>query len=132
MELVNAMYAYKDKAETINSALANELTHSLLLLLAPFVPHITEELWHELGETTSIHTEKWPVYEEAALVVDEVEVVLQVNGKVRDKLTVSVNITKEELETLAKESSRVQEFIEGKNIVKVIYVPGKLVNIVVK
>ncbi|MDU6866130.1 hypothetical protein, partial [Veillonella sp.] len=64
--------------------------------------------------------------------VDEVEVVLQVNGKVRDKLTVSVNITKEELETLAKESSRVQEFIEGKNIVKVIYVPGKLVNIVVK
>ena len=126
------MYAHKDKAETINSALANELTHSLLLLLAPFVPHITEELWHELGETTSIHTEKWPVYEESALVVDEVEVVLQVNGKVRDKLTVSVNITKEELETLAKESSRVQEFIEGKNIVKVIYVPGKLVNIVVK
>ncbi|MDU6903396.1 MAG: class I tRNA ligase family protein, partial [Veillonella sp.] len=93
----------------VNSALANELTHSLLLLLAPFVPHITEELWHELGETTSIHTEKWPVYEESALVVDEVEVVLQVNGKVRDKLTVSVNITKEELETLAKESSRVQE-----------------------
>ena len=66
------------------------------------------------------------------LFVDEVEVVLQVNGKVRDKLTVSVNITKEELETLAKESSRFQEFIEGKNIVKVIYVPGKLVNIVVK
>ena len=96
------------------------------------MPHITEELWHELGETTSIHTEKWPVYEESALVVDEVEVVLQVNGKVRDKLTVSVNITKEELETLAKESSRVQEFIEGKYIVKVIYVPGKLVNIVVK
>ena len=132
MELVNAMYAHKDKAETINSALANELTRSLLLLLAPFVPHITEELWHELGEATSIHTENWPVYEEAALVVDEVEVVLQVNGKVRDKLTVSVNITKEELETMAKESSRVQEFTEGKNIVKVIYVPGKLVNIVVK
>ncbi len=58
MELVNAMYAHKDKAETINSSLANELTHSLLLLLAPFVPHMTEELWHELGETTSIHTEK--------------------------------------------------------------------------
>ena len=90
MELVNAMYAHKDKADTINSALANELTRSLLLLLAPFVPHITEELWHELGETTSIHTENWPVYEESALVVDEVEVVLQVNGKVRDKLTVSV------------------------------------------
>ena len=58
---------------------------------------MTEEFQHEQGETTSIHTEKWPVYEEAALVVDEVEVVLQVNGKVRDKLTVSVNITKEEL-----------------------------------
>ena len=112
--------------------LANELTHNLVLLLAPFVPHITEELWHELGETESVHTMNWPTYEESALEVDEVEVVLQVNGKVRDKLTVSVNITKEELEALAKESSRVQEFTEGKQIVKVIYVPGKLVNIVVK
>ena len=108
------------------------ILEQLIILLAPFAPHTAEELWHELGETTSIHTENWPVYEESALVVDEVEVVLQVNGKVRDKLTVSVNITKEELETMAKESSRVQEFTEGKNIVKVIYVPGKLVNIVVK
>ena len=132
MELVNAMYAHKDKAESVNADLANELTHNLVLLLAPFVPHITEELWHELGETESVHTMNWPTYEESALKVDEVEVVLQVNGKVRDKLTVSVNITKEELETLAKESSRVQEFTEGKQIVKVIYVPGKLVNIVVK
>ena len=132
MELVNAMYAHKDKAESVNADLANELTHNLVLLLAPFVPHITEELWHELGETESVHTMNWPTYEESALKVDEVEVVLQVNGKVRDKLTVSVNITKEELEALAKESSRVQEFTEGKQIVKVIYVPGKLVNIVVK
>ena len=132
MELVNAMYAHKDKAESVNADLANELTHNLVLLLAPFVPHITEELWHELGETDSVHTMNWPTYEESALKVDEVEVVLQVNGKVRDKLTVSVNITKEELEALAKESSRVQEFTEGKQIVKVIYVPGKLVNIVVK
>ena len=132
MELVNAMYAHKDKAESVNADLANELTHNLVLLLAPFVPHITEELWHELGETESVHTMNWPTYEESALEVDEVEVVLQVNGKVRDKLTVSVNITKEELEALAKESSRVQEFTEGKQIVKVIYVPGKLVNIVVK
>ena len=132
MELVNAMYAHKDKVEAVNADLANELTHNLVLLLAPFVPHMTEELWHELGETESVHTMNWPTYEESALEVDEVEVVLQVNGKVRDKLTVSVNITKEELETLAKESSRVQEFTEGKQIVKVIYVPGKLVNIVVK
>ena len=132
MELVNAMYAHKDKAESVNADLANELTHNLVLLLAPFVPHITEELWHELGETESVHTMNWPTYEESALEVDEVEVVLQVNGKVRDKLTVSVNITKEELEALAKESSRVQEFTEGKQIVKVIYVPGKLVNIGVK
>ncbi len=132
MELVNAMYAHKDKAESINANLANELTHNLVLLLAPFTPHMTEELWHELGETESVHTMNWPTFEESALVVDEVEVVLQVNGKVRDKLVVPVAITKEELETLAKESSRVQEFTEGKQIVKVIYVPGKLVNIVVK
>lgn len=132
MELVNAMYAHKDKAETVNATLANELTRNLLLLLAPFTPHITEELWHELGETDSVHNIDWPVYDEAALVVDEVEVVLQVNGKVRDKLIVPVGITKEDLEAMAKESSRVQEFTDGKEIVKVIYVPGKLVNIVVK
>jgi len=132
MELVNAMYQFKDNHETVQSDLANELVEKLTLLLAPFVPHITEEIWHECGFEGSVHAASWPVYEESALVVDEVEVAVQVNGKVRDKLTVSVSVSKEELEEAAKALPRVQEFTEGKTIVKVIVVPKKLINIVVK
>ena len=132
MELVNAMYQFKDNHESVQSDLAKELVETLTLLLAPFVPHITEEIWHECGFEGSVHAAAWPVYEESALVVDEVEVAVQVNGKVRDKLTVSVSVSKEELEEAAKALPRVQEFTEGKTIVKVIVVPKKLINIVVK
>ncbi len=132
MELVNAMYQHKDKAKTINASLAKELTRNLVLLLAPFTPHMTEELWHEMGNVDSVHAQDWPIYEEAALVVNEVEVVVQVNGKVRDKITVPVSIDSKDLESQALQSSRVLEFIEGKQVVKVINIPGKLVNIVVK
>ena len=132
MELVNAMYQFKDSHDTVQSELAKELVEKLTLLLAPFVPHITEEIWHECGFEGSVHAESWPTYEESALVVDEVEVAVQVNGKVRDKLTVSVSLSKEELEAAVKALPRVQEFTEGKTIVKVIVVPKKLINIVVK
>ena len=132
MELVNAMYQFKDSHESVQSDLAKELVEKLTLLLAPFVPHITEEIWHECGFEGSVHAASWPTYEESALVVDEVEVAVQVNGKVRDKLTVSVSLSKEELEAAAKALPRVQEFTEGKTVVKVIVVPTKLINIVVK
>ena len=132
MELVNAMYQFKDSHDTVQSDLAKELVEKLTLLLAPFVPHITEEIWHECGFEGSVHAASWPTYEESALVVDEVEVAVQVNGKVRDKLTVSVSLSKEELEAAAKALPRVQEFTEGKTVVKVIVVPKKLINIVVK
>ena len=132
MELVNAMYQFKDSHDTVQSELAKELVEKLTLLLAPFVPHITEEIWHECGFEGSVHAASWPTYEESALVVDEVEVAVQVNGKVRDKLTVSVSLSKEELEVAAKALPRVQEFTEGKTVVKVIVVPKKLINIVVK
>ena len=132
MELVNAMYQFKDSHDSVQSDLAKELVEKLTLLLAPFVPHITEEIWHECGFEGSVHAASWPTYEESALVVDEVEVAVQVNGKVRDKLTVSVSLSKEELEAAAKALPRVQEFTEGKTVVKVIVVPKKLINIVVK
>ena len=132
MELVNAMYQYKDKHETINADLAQELEEKLLLLLAPFTPHITEELWHEIGRDGSIHQQDWPTYEEAALAVDEIELAVQVNGKVRDKVTVPVGIDKDELQALAMASPKVQEFTNGKTVVKVIVIPNKIVNIVVK
>ena len=131
MELVNAMYQYKDKCETINAGLAQELEEKLLLLLAPFTPHITEELWHEIGREGSIHQQDWPTYEEAALAVDEVELAVQVNGKVRDKLTVPVAIDNDELQALAMALPKVQEFTNGKTVVKVIVIPKKIVNIVV-
>ena len=132
MELVNAMYQYKDGHDAVQGDLAEELVQKLLLLLAPFTPHITEELWHECGYEGSVHQQAWPMYEEKALAVDEVEIAVQVNGKVRDKLTVAVNMDKAALEEQAKVLPRVQEFIDGKNVVKVIVVPNKIVNIVVK
>lgn len=132
MELVNAMYQHKDKNESVNANLANELTRNLVLLLAPFTPHITEELWHELGQTDSVHAQQWPVYEEAALVVDEIELAVQVNGKVRDKIIVATSATKEEIEEQAFASDRVKEFTDGKTVAKVIIIPGKICNIVVK
>ncbi|MBQ6430163.1 MAG: leucine--tRNA ligase, partial [Acidaminococcaceae bacterium] len=87
MELVNAMYAYKDGKQEYNAGLVYETVKDLLLLLAPFVPHVTEELWHGvIDENTSVHDQSWPAYDESALKVDNVEIVLQINGKVRGRL----------------------------------------------
>ena len=105
---------------------------NLLKMLAPFAPHITEELWSILVAQGSIHQQQWPQYEEAATVQAEVEIVLQINGKVRDRIMIATGISREEMETAAKANARVQELTEGKTIVKMICVPDKLVNVVVK
>ncbi|TMN21222.1 leucine--tRNA ligase [Lentibacillus cibarius] len=99
-------------------------------LLSPVAPHLSEEMWQVLGYTETISYEKWPQYDESKLVEDEVEVVLQVMGKVRAKMNVSKDISKEELEKQALEHEKIQEFLEGKTVRKVIVVPGKLVNVV--
>ena len=132
MELVNAMYQFKDSHDTVQADLGHELVEKLLLMLAPFTPHITEELWHEVGKTGSIHQQDWPIYEEAALVIDEVEIAVQVNGKVRDKMTIPVDMPKADLEAQALALDRVKEFTDGKTVAKVIIIPNKIVNIVVK
>lgn len=131
MELVNAVYAIKD-ASAMSGALMKEIVGALLRLLAPFAPHMTEELWAQLGEEGSVHKAAWPTFDPSALVQDEVEIVLQINGKVRDKVLLPTTATKEEMETLALAQPRVQGFIGDKQVVKVICVPKKLVNIVVK
>ena len=131
MELVNAVYGIKD-ANAVNGGLMKEVVSALLRLLAPFAPHMTEELWAQLGEEGSIHKCTWPTFDESALVQDEVEIVLQINGKVRDKVLLPATATKDEMETLALANPRVQGFIGDKQVVKVICVPKKLVNIVVK
>lgn len=108
-----------------------KLMSEFVKLISPIVPHIAEELWEKLGNNDTITYEPWPTYDESYLVEDEVEVVVQVNGKVRAKLTIPTDTTKEEMERLAKENERVQAAIGEKTIRKVIAVPGKLVNIVV-
>ena len=104
----------------------------MLVILAPFTPHITEELWHLCGHSESIHIQPWPAYNPAFLKVDEVEVVFQVNGKVRGRLLVPADSSEDELLEIAKEHEKVRVYLEGKTIVKTITVPGKLVNIVVR
>ena len=101
-------------------------------MLAPFAPHITEELWSRMEGKGSVHDARWPKFDRAAIVEDEVEIVLQINGKVRDKLTVPADIELQEMEKLALAQPKVVELTAGKTIVKVICVPKKLVNIVVK
>ena len=132
MEFVNWLYLYRDKNPVRNSAVEAEAVNSLVILLAPFAPHIAEELWHELGYTDSVHKQSWPKFDPAALVQDEVEIVVQINGKVRDRMMVPSDISKEDMEKLVLEQDGVRNLIEGKQLVKVVAVPKKLVNIVVK
>lgn len=101
-----------------------------LKLLSPVAPHVSEELWHKLGHNTTISYATWPVYDESWLTEDEIEIVVQVNGKVRAKLQVAKDASKEDLENAAFDDARIKEETDGKTIRKVIAVPGKLVNIV--
>ncbi len=132
MELVNAVYKYLNEAEELNYSLLKDVVEQVILLLAPFAPHMTEELWTKLGYEDSIHTKSWPEYDEAATKKDEVTIVVQINGKVRDKVEVVADIDAEELKTLVKDRDKIKDYIEGKNIIKEIVVPKRLVNIVVK
>jgi len=134
MELVNAMYTIKDKGldKQIHPGLLAETVAALLCLTAPFAPHITEELWSlAIGEGT-VNKQAWPTFDPAAIVAEEAEIVIQVNGKVREKLVVSVQQGQDEVKALAMAQPRIQELIAGKEIVKCVVVPQKLVNIVVK
>lgn len=133
MELVNAMYVAKDHCAVSNAGLLREVSATLLKLLAPFAPHIAEELWRQVisGES-SVHQQTWPAFDAEAVVLEEVEIVLQINGKVRDKIVVPAGLTPKELEKKALEQEKVTELLAGKQIVKIICVPQKLVNIVVK
>ena len=133
MELVNALYAYKEAAKEPNAGLIYEAISDLIKMMSPFVPHITEELWRgAIDANSSVHEQSWPECDEEALKVDNVEIVLQVNGKVRGRLTVPAEATKEELEKIAMADANVQAHICDATVRKVICVPGRLVNIVAK
>ena len=134
MELVNLMYKYQEdtKDDKKSIALVKELTQKLLILLSPVVPFITEELWLKAGNPGSIHKVPWPDYDKEIAKEELVTIIFQVNGKLRDRMGLPLNTSAEEIEKYALSSGKVKKFIEGKEIIKKISVPNKLINIVVK
>ncbi|MDR0880678.1 MAG: leucine--tRNA ligase [Clostridioides sp.] len=131
MELINETYKYKE-LEKPNQAVLKECIETVVVILAPFAPHLGDELWSMIGNETSVFEISWPKYDESALVKDEVEIVVQVNGKLRDKLAIPTGTSREEMQEIALGNEKIKEYIDGKEIVKLIAVPNKLVNIVVK
>ena len=132
MELLNATTKFLEShSDEIDHAVVQEALESVILMLAPIVPHFCHGLWNHLGHTGTVMDASWPAVDESALVQDSILIVLQVNGKLRDKIEVARDSAKEELEKAALASEAVQRFCEGKTIRKVIVVPGRLVNVVV-
>jgi leucyl-tRNA synthetase len=127
MKLSNAM----NDADCKNSPIYAESIITLILLLSPFSPHMSEELWQLTGHTGSVHTQAWQKYDSDALVSDEITLVIQVMGKTRGTIAVPATADKQELEKYARESDVAQKFIADKEVKKVIVVPGKLVNFVI-
>ncbi len=124
MEFVNAY-----NKEAVRPKVAIE---QFVLLLSPFAPHLAEELWQALGHSSTLAYEAWPVFDEAALKSDTVEIPLQVNGKLRATVVVPADCNQANLELAARDHERIRELIEGKTIVKVIVVPGRMVNFVIR
>ena len=132
MELVNAMTEIGEQAAQPDLRTTySEACEHLTKLLAPFTPHLAEELWHRLGNQDSVHLATWPDWNQEAAREDEITVVVQVNGKLRDRLTVLPGVSEEKLRADALASPRVEPFLQGKTVRQVVVVPGKLVNIVV-
>jgi leucyl-tRNA synthetase len=127
MKLSNAL----GEADCQESPVYAEGIQTLVLLLAPFAPHIAEELWQQMGYQTSVHQAAWPMYDPAALVADEITLVIQIMGKTRGTIEVPADSDKAALEKYARESEVAQRYLDGKEVKKVIVVPGKLVNFVV-
>jgi leucyl-tRNA synthetase len=140
MELVNAVYAFESAsaagdgavAAAERAALLREAVETILLLLGPFSPHVTEELWAQLGHDTSLFKQSWPVVDTAALVRKEVTVILQVDGKVRSRLTVDIGAPEATIQQLALADAKVQPWLQGRAVERVVVVPNRLVNVVTR
>ena len=130
MELVNECYRYKELDNARIDFLV-EAVKNVIILLYPFAPHIAEEMW-EAFDSGRLEEQQWPSYDESALIRDEVEIVVQINGKIKEKLMVDSNLDKKGLEDFVMSNENVINHIDGKNVLKVIPIPGRLVNIVVK
>ncbi|WP_449242288.1 leucine--tRNA ligase [Desulfovibrio sp.] len=134
MELVNELYAAKDELRTLPEGprVLSSAVATTLALLSPVAPHLCEELWQVLGHSTHLSEEPWPVHDEAALARDEVEVVVQVNGKVRGRTKLATDASEEEVRAAALGLENVAKHLEGKEIAKIVLIPGKLVSIVAR
>ena len=138
MELLNDMTTYKQEVidkndvSTESKKIWKEVLDKVILLIAPFAPHIADELWEIIGNTTFTFEEEWPTFEEELTKEHKMNLVVQINGKIRETIPAKIGLPKEEYEKLAFDSEKIKKAIEGKEIVKVIVVPNKLVNIVVK
>ncbi|MDG2288183.1 MAG: leucine--tRNA ligase [Woeseiaceae bacterium] len=130
MELLNAVNKFTDTSDNGRAA-EREALESVVVMLSPIVPHICHALWQELGYESAVIDQRWPEYDESAIELDLVEIVVQVNGKLRGRISVAVDIAKDEVEATALADENVQRFIGDNDVRKVIVVPGKLVNIVV-
>ena len=138
MELLNDMTTYKQEVidkndvSTESRKIWKEVLDKVILLIAPFAPHIADELWEIIGNKTFTFEEEWPTFEEELTKEHKMNLVVQINGKIRETIPAKIGLPKEEYEKLAFDSEKIKKAIEGKEIVKVIVVPNKLVNIVVK
>ena len=131
MVLVNELYRYKSES-VLNKELLRYAIKCLILILSPFTPHICEEMWQHIGHDSTLYNERWPEYDEAALVRDETEIAIQINGKVKERIMVTSGLSKDEFLEEALKNDTVKALLDGKNVIKIIPVPDKLLNIVVK
>lgn len=136
MELVNSVYAYRqevgDDDARMHCVVLREALETVTLLLAPFAPHLAEEAWHHLGHSTSVHRQSWPGYCEEALKVDEVEIAVQINGKVRGRLTVPAGASGEAMVAAARVHDRISALLAGREVLKTVTVPDKLISFQIK
>jgi leucyl-tRNA synthetase len=132
MELVNEIYSTIEKNNDADKPVIREAIKTVIMLISPFTPHIAEEMWSKIAEGSgeSILKQKWPTYNTAALVADEVELVLQISGKVKSRIVVSTKASEEEIKKIALEDDKIKQALGGKPPKKVIVIPRRLVNIV--
>ena len=129
MEYTNELQSIRDQGP-VDSDAWREAIDALLLCLAPSAPHITEELWHRIGRSGSIHDQLWPAYDESLAQAETVTVVVQINGKLREKLALAPGASQDDAESAARASARVSDQLDGKTLRRVIWVPDKLLNFV--
>jgi leucyl-tRNA synthetase len=132
MEFTNYLTRLRETGAVVDATAWDEAVKSMVLLIAPTVPHIAEELWERIGKPYSVHTQSWPRFDVELAAADEVEVPVQVNGKVRDRLMLPLDAAEDDARDRALASAQVQQHIAGKEIARVIYVPNRLINIVVR